>query len=75
MWSNCFRVERYRKLGFKATPSSTDSVEAALHQRRGYHGEAMKNMWEPYAHLSDEEVTKVYDVVLDLRKRDIEGRI
>ena len=68
MWSMWLSVERYRKLGFQATPSATDTVEAALHQRRGYHGEAMKEMWQPYAGVSDEEVTRMYDVVLDLAR-------
>ena len=67
MWSCNFSVERYKRLGFQATPSPTDRQEGALHQRRGYHGEAMKKVWEPYANLSDEEVTTVYDVVLDLK--------
>jgi GNAT superfamily N-acetyltransferase len=66
MWSGRLSVERYRKLGFRAELSPSEKVEAAIHQRRGYHGEAMRKMWEPYAHVSDAEATRVYDVSLPL---------
>jgi GNAT superfamily N-acetyltransferase len=66
MWSGRLSVERYRKLGFRAALSPSEKVEGAIHQRRGYHGEAMRKMWEPYAHVSDAEATRVYDVSLRL---------
>jgi GNAT superfamily N-acetyltransferase len=62
-WSCHLSVERYRKLGFEITPSAETS-DGPVSQRRGYHGEAMKRMWEPYSHMSDEEVSKTYHAVL-----------
>ena len=64
-WSSALSVKRYSKFGFRILPS-TNTSDGPVSQRRGYHGEAMKRMWEPYAHLSDEEVSKLYDVVLEL---------
>ena len=65
-WSAHLSVERYRTLGFEITPSP-ETVEVPVSQRRGYHGEVMKRMWEPYSHLSDEEVSRLYDVVLRIK--------
>ena len=64
-WSCHLSIERFRQFGFRITPSA-NKCDGALSQRRGYHGEAMKRMWEPYAHLSDEEVSRLYDATLRL---------
>lgn len=64
-WSCFLSVNRYSKCGFHITPSS-ETLDVAVSQRRGHHGEAMKRMWEPYAHMSDGEVSKLYDAVLRL---------
>lgn len=62
-------VERYRQLGFEATVSrEMDSVEAVQNMRAGHHGEDLKRQWEPFAHLSGEDATCMYDVRLDLRR-------
>jgi len=64
-WANHLSVERYRKLGFDVKPSE-ERCEAAVSQRRGAHGEFIKKLWEPFAHLSDEEASMMYDVRLNL---------
>jgi len=66
-WSNHLSVERFRKLGFDVKPSD-ERCEAAVSQRMGYHGEVIKKLWEPYAHISDEEASMMYTVSLNLRK-------
>jgi GNAT superfamily N-acetyltransferase len=62
-WHCHLSVERYRKFGFEITRSA-ETLDGPVSQRQGYHGEAMKRMWEPFAHMSDEEVSMLYDVVL-----------
>lgn len=64
-WSCHLSIKRYEQLGFDIAPSS-ETWDGPIGQRRGAHGEAMKRMWESYAHMSDEEVSKLYDVVLKL---------
>ncbi len=66
-WSNHLSVERFRKLGFEVKPSD-ERCPAAVSQRMGYHGEVIKKLWGPYAHISDEEASMMYTVSLDLRK-------
>ncbi|MBD3180808.1 hypothetical protein GF312_00850 [Candidatus Poribacteria bacterium] len=65
-WSNHLSVERFRKLGFKIEPSDM-RCDGAVSQRRGYHGPVIKELWKPYNHLSDDEVSKMYKVSLDLK--------
>ena len=67
-WSAALSVERYRKLGFEVTLSANRDQAGPVSQRRGAHGEVIKKMWEPYAHVSDEEASRLYDVALDLKK-------
>jgi len=62
-WSCHLSVKRYRECSFERWLSA-ERHEGPVSQRRGYHGEAMKRMWEPYAHMSDEEVSRLYSVVL-----------
>lgn len=65
MWSCQLSVERYRQLGFQVSESK-HLGHAALSQRRGDHGQAVARMWDEYAHLSDEQACRLYDVVLPL---------
>lgn len=65
-WSCHLSVERYRRLGFRIARSA-ERLDGPVSQRQGYHGDAMKRMWEPYAHMPDEEVSALYDVVLKTR--------
>jgi hypothetical protein len=67
-WSQALSVERYRKLGFDVRLSANRDEGGPAPQRRGAHGEVIKKMWEPYAHISDEEASRLYDVALDLKK-------
>lgn len=67
-WSCHLSIERYKKFGF-AVAESSGKNDGGISQRRGFHGEAMKKMWEPYGHLSDEEISKQYIATLDLKKK------
>ena len=64
-WSCHLSVKRYERLGFDVTPSP-ETWDGPISQRRGFHGEAMKQMWEPYKHLSDEDVSQLNKAVLKL---------
>jgi hypothetical protein len=64
-WSCHLSIKRYEKYGFSITPAE-ETWDGPVSQRKGYHGEAMKKMWEPYGHLSDEKVSRLNDVTLKL---------
>ena len=70
MWSSALSVERYRKLGFEVTLSADRDEGGPVSQRRGAQGEFIKKMWELYySHVSDEEASRLYDVVLRLKEK------
>lgn len=52
--------------GFTVTSAaiSPELREGAISQRRGDHGEAVREQWKPYAHVSDDEAGTVFDMVL-----------
>lgn len=67
-WTGMWSVEQYRRLGFQVTGSalSEELMEAVIAMRQGRHGEEVKNQWEQYGHLCDEEASRLYDVVLSI---------
>lgn len=62
-------MERLSRLGFVETGHSVhpDMRELVVSMRGGHHGEEVREQWEQYADLSDDEASWVYDAVLDLR--------
>ena len=69
LWKGSYSVERYRALGFRviATDTGMGLLEAANSQKLGYHGPRIKKMWEEkYSHVSDDEISRLYTMVLDL---------
>ena len=69
MWS----VERYRKLGFQVTGHTPreELMQVVVAMRDGCHGEEVRLQWEQYGHLSDDEASRLYDVVLRIRPDEI----
>ena len=69
LWAGSYSVERYKALGFRVIEETKDTglLEAADSQKLGYHGPGIKKMWEEkYSHVSDDEISRVYTMVLDL---------
>jgi len=71
LWSGSYSVERYKALGFRVIEETTDTgiglLETANSQKLGYHGPRIKKMWEEkYSHVSDDEISRVHTMVLDL---------
>jgi GNAT superfamily N-acetyltransferase len=67
LWTGSYSVERYKALGFRVIETTEKGLlEGANSQKEGYHGPKIKKMWEKYSHLSDDEISRVYTVVLDL---------
>jgi GNAT superfamily N-acetyltransferase len=71
LWHGSYSVERYKALGFRVTEETSDAgmglLDAANSQKLGYHGPRIEKMWaETYSHVSDDEISRVYTVVLDL---------
>lgn len=62
---SCAALERR---GFVVTGSTLgpDLREGVVAQRAGYHGETVKQQWEAFAHLSDDEAAQVFDMALVL---------
>ncbi len=69
-WTGLFSLGAYRRLGFKVTGSkvSPELLEAVRHMRIGGHGEKVREQWQAFAHLSEEEAATLWDVVLDLKE-------
>jgi hypothetical protein len=71
LWHGSYSVERYKALGFRVTEETSNTeiglLDAANSQQLGYHGSKMEKMWvETYSQVSDDEISRVYTVVLDL---------
>lgn len=69
LWTGTYSVERYKALGFRVIEETTEKglLEAANSQKLGYHGPRIKKMWEEkYSHVSDDEISLVYTMALDL---------
>jgi len=69
-WTGAFSIDRYRNLGFVETGHRVheDLKAGVVAMRGGHHGEDLKKQWEQYAHLSDDEASEFYDVLLDIRQ-------
>jgi len=67
-WCGSFSIDVYKRLGFVETGSAPhpELVEGVRNMRAGHHGEDVKEQWQPFAHLSDEEAAMMYDVVFRL---------
>jgi GNAT superfamily N-acetyltransferase len=71
LWHGSYSVERYKALGFRVTDETSDTgmglLEAANSQKLGYQGPKIEKMWaEKYAQVSDDEISRVYTMVLDI---------
>lgn len=68
LWYGAYSVDRYRALGFRVTGDELcpGLLEGADSQKAGAHGPAFQAMWERYAGLSDDQIARVYRVVLAL---------
>jgi GNAT superfamily N-acetyltransferase len=71
LWQGSYSVEQYKALGFRVTEETADTgmglLEAANSQKLGYHGPKIEKMWaEKYAQVSDDEISRVYTMVLDI---------
>lgn len=71
LWHGSYSVERYKALGFRVTEATSNAeiglLDAANAQKLGYHGPRIEKMWaDTYSQVSDDEISRVYTVVLDL---------
>lgn len=69
LWSGSYSVERFKALGFHVINEITEVglLQGARSQKLGYHGPRIKRMWEEkYSHISDDEISRVYTMVLDI---------
>ena len=71
LWAGAYTVARYQALGFEIVEGKNTTnpglLEGANSQKLGYHGAEFQQMWEDrYAHMSDEQISRVYTMALDL---------
>jgi len=69
LWTGSYSMERYKALGFHVIKEITEVglLEGARSQKSGHHGPRIKKMWaEKYSHVSDDEISRLYTMVLDL---------
>jgi hypothetical protein len=76
LWYGAYAVVRYHALGFEVVEAETTThpllLEGAQSQKLGYHGAESQRMWEEhYADVSDEQISRVYTVALDLPSRQL----
>jgi len=69
-WTGAFSLDAYQRLGFTPTSSevSPGLLEGVRHMREGLHGEDVKDQWEAFAHVTDEEAATLYAVTLPLQR-------
>jgi GNAT superfamily N-acetyltransferase len=69
-WAGSESIDRLRRLGFREVGHSVNDElkKGVVAMRGGYHGEDVRRQWEPYANLSDDEASWIYDVVLNFPK-------
>ncbi len=75
LWAGSYTVARYQALGFKVVAGKTTTdpglLQGANSQKLGYHGPEFQRLWEAhYADVSDEEISGVYTMALDLPQND-----
>jgi GNAT superfamily N-acetyltransferase len=75
LWAGTYTVARYQALGFEimegATTTNPGLLEGANSQKFGYHGPDLQQMWEEhYADVSDEKISRIYTMALDLPQND-----
>jgi len=58
-----------RGFTFTASAIGPELREGAISQRRGDHGEAVREQWKPYAHISDDEAGTLFDMALSFQDR------
>lgn len=66
-WAGGMSVQSLMKLGFEVISQRVDEGVrgGVISQRRGYHGEDVKKVWEEkYSHISDDEASVVYTMKL-----------
>jgi GNAT superfamily N-acetyltransferase len=67
-WCGGLSRSALERRGFSVIDStlSPDLREGVVSQRAGHHGEAVRQQWEAFDHLSDDEAAQVFDMTLIL---------
>ena len=68
-WTGLLSLDAFLRLGFTPTGTqvSPELLEGVRHMRAGGHGERVREQWQPFAHLRDEDAATLYDVALALK--------
>ena len=71
-WSGAESMDRLRRLGFREVGCSVNDElkKGVVAMRGGYHGEDVRRQWEPHADLSDDEASRLYEMVLGLHNQE-----
>lgn len=71
-WTGMLSIDRCRRLGFTEVSHSVHDElrKSVVAMRGGFHGEEVKKQWAPYADLSDDEASWVYEVILNVSQKE-----
>lgn len=69
-WCGQLSRAALERRGFRVADSalSPELLEGVVSQRGGFHGDAVREQWKDFDHVSDEDAALVFNMTLDLRQ-------